>query len=60
MVSAMFTTPITPAMLQRKGASRIADIAPEVLAALNAGAIATVNLNEFLAIDLAALASGNG
>lgn len=36
----------------RKGAARIALIPPEVLEALNAGAIATVNLNEFLAIDL--------
>jgi 3-methyladenine DNA glycosylase AlkC len=36
----------------RKGAARIALIPPEVLEALNAGAIPTVNLNEFLAIDL--------
>lgn len=36
----------------RKGAARIALIPPEVLAALNDGRIATVNLNEFLAIDL--------
>ena len=39
-------------LLGRKGAARIALIPPEVLAALNAGRIATVNLNEFLAIDL--------
>lgn len=40
-------------LLTRKGAARIALISPEVLAALNVGAIPTVNLNEFLAIDLA-------
>lgn len=39
-------------LLGRKGAARIALIPPEVLDALNAGAIPTVNLNEFLAIDL--------
>jgi 3-methyladenine DNA glycosylase AlkC len=44
-------------LLRRKGAARIAEIPPEVLAALNAGAIPTVNLNEFLAIDLARLAT---
>ena len=42
-------------LLGRKGAARIALIPDEVLQALNAGAIATVNLNEFLAIDLAQL-----
>lgn len=40
----------------RKGAARIALIPPEVLDALNAGRIPTVNLNEFLAIDLRKLA----
>lgn len=40
----------------RTGAARISAIAPEVLAALNAGQMATVNLVEFLAIDLALLA----
>lgn len=42
-------------LLDRKGASRIALIQPKVLAALNAGQVPTVNLNEFLAIDLALL-----
>lgn len=40
----------------RVGAHRIALIPPAVLQVLNAGRIATVNLNEFLAIDLAQLA----
>jgi 3-methyladenine DNA glycosylase AlkC len=39
-------------LLGRKGAARIALIPQEVLDALNAGRIATVNLNEFLALDL--------
>jgi 3-methyladenine DNA glycosylase AlkC len=43
-------------LLGRKGAARIALIPPEVLDALNAGAIPTVNLNEFLALDLRRLA----
>ena len=43
-------------LLQRRGAARIAAIAAEVLDALNAGLIPTVNLNEFLALDLARLA----
>jgi 3-methyladenine DNA glycosylase AlkC len=43
-------------LLGRKGAARIALIPPEVLDALNAGRIPTVNLNEFLAIDLRQLA----
>jgi 3-methyladenine DNA glycosylase AlkC len=43
-------------LLGRKGAARIALIPPEVLEALNTGAIPTVNLNEFLAIDLGRLA----
>jgi 3-methyladenine DNA glycosylase AlkC len=42
-------------LLGRTGAARIALIAPQVLDALNAGLIETVNLNEFLAIDLARL-----
>lgn len=40
----------------RTGAARIALIPPEVLDALNAGLIETVNLNEFLALDLPRLA----
>lgn len=44
-------------LLGRKGAARIALIPPEVLEALNAGAIPTVNLNEFLALDLDRLAT---
>ncbi|NML43151.1 DNA alkylation repair protein [Ramlibacter sp. G-1-2-2] len=44
-------------LLGRKGAARIALIPPEVLLALNAGAIPTVNLNEFLALDLPLLAA---
>ena len=43
-------------LLGRRGAARIALIPQEVLDALNAGRIPTVNLNEFLAIDLALLA----
>jgi 3-methyladenine DNA glycosylase AlkC len=42
-------------LLGRKGAARIALIAPEVLEALNEGLVPTVNLNEFLALDLARL-----
>jgi 3-methyladenine DNA glycosylase AlkC len=42
-------------LLARRGAARIALIPPEVLQALNAGRIATVNLNEFLALDLSVL-----
>ncbi|HSV34896.1 MAG TPA: DNA alkylation repair protein [Ramlibacter sp.] len=42
-------------LLGRKGAARIALIPPEVLEALNDGLIPTVNLNEFLALDLARL-----
>ncbi len=40
----------------RKGAFRIALIPPEVLEALNDGLLETVNLNEFLALDLPRLA----
>ena len=43
-------------LLGRKGAARIALIPQEVLDALNAGRLATVNLNEFLALDLPLLA----
>ena len=45
-----------PSLHRRTGAARIASIRPEVLAALNDGAIATVNLVEFLAIDMRLLA----
>jgi 3-methyladenine DNA glycosylase AlkC len=41
---------------QRKGAPRIALIPPEVLDALNDGWLETVNLNEFLALELPRLA----
>ena len=44
-------------LLARRGAARIALIPAEVLAALNEGRIPTVNLNEFLAIDLTVLAT---
>ncbi|WP_418120894.1 hypothetical protein [Variovorax sp. NFACC29] len=40
----------------RKGAFRIALIPPEVLDALNDGLLETVNLNEFLALELPRLA----
>lgn len=40
---------------QRKGARRIADIPPETLLALSQGQMATVNLVEFLAVDLTLL-----
>ena len=43
-------------LLARKGAARIALIPPEVLEALNAGQLPTVNLNEFLALELPQLA----
>jgi 3-methyladenine DNA glycosylase AlkC len=39
-------------LLGRRGAARIALIPPEVLEALNEGQVPTVNLNEFLALDL--------
>ena len=41
---------------QRKGAFRIALIPPEVLDGLNGGLLETVNLNEFLALELPLLA----
>lgn len=43
-------------LLARRGAARIALIPPEVLDALNEGLLPTVNLNEFLALDLPRLA----
>jgi len=43
-------------LLQRRGAARIALIPAEVLEALNEGLVPTVNLNEFLALDLPRLA----
>jgi 3-methyladenine DNA glycosylase AlkC len=43
-------------LLTRKGAARIALIPPDVLEALNEGLVPTVNLNEFLALDLSRLA----
>jgi 3-methyladenine DNA glycosylase AlkC len=42
-------------LLGRKGAARIALIPAEVLEALNDGQVPTVNLNEFLALDLGRL-----
>lgn len=42
-------------LLGRKGAARIALMPPEVLEALNEGLLPTVNLNEFLALDLSRL-----
>ncbi|MBI5278526.1 MAG: DNA alkylation repair protein [Burkholderiales bacterium] len=47
---------MTAHLLGRKGAARIALIPPEVLDALNDGAVPTVHLNEFLALDLPRLA----
>jgi len=47
---------LVDALLARKGAPRIALIPREVIEALNAGRIPTVNLNEFLALDLPLLA----
>jgi 3-methyladenine DNA glycosylase AlkC len=43
-------------LLGRKGAARIELIPPEVLEAINEGLVPTVNLNEFLALDLPRLA----
>lgn len=43
-------------LLGRRGAARIALIPQEVVEALNEGLVPTVNLNEFLAIDLPRLA----
>jgi hypothetical protein len=43
-------------LLGRKGAARIAQIPPEVLEAINEGLVPTVNLSEFLALDLQRLA----
>ena len=45
-------------LLQRKGAFRMALIPPEVLEALNDGLLETVNLNEFMALELPRLARG--
>ncbi len=42
-------------LLGRKGAARIALMPAEVLVALNEGRVPTVNLNEFLALDLGRL-----
>ena len=42
-------------LLGRRGAARISSIPGEVLEALNQGLVPTVNLNEFLALDLARL-----
>jgi hypothetical protein len=43
-------------LLSRRGAARIALIPPDVLEALSDGLVPTVNLNEFLALDLPRLA----
>ena len=47
---------IPEAILNRKGAQKPADIPTDVLKLLNEGAIASVNLSEWLAVDHAALA----
>lgn len=47
---------MTAHLLGRTGAARIALIPAEVLEALNEGLVPTVNLNEFLALDLPRLA----
>jgi len=46
----------TTSLQARVGAPRFSALSPDVLAALNAGQVATVNLVEFLAIDIAQLA----
>lgn len=43
-------------LLARRGAARIALIPPQAIEALNEGLVPTVNLNEFLALDLPRLA----
>lgn len=47
---------MTSALVGRKGAVRFSAIPPQVLQALNAGEVPTVNLVEYLAIDLRQLA----
>lgn len=46
---------MNPAIQNRKGARKLQDIPPEVLALLNQGRIETVNLTEWLAVDHAEL-----
>ena len=46
-----------PELLQRKGATRVDAVPTQVLNALEAGLISTVNLNEFLAVRPARLLS---
>lgn len=50
------TVPTGDSMAPRKGAARFSALQPSVMDALNRGDIATVNLVEFLAIDIALLA----
>jgi 3-methyladenine DNA glycosylase AlkC len=54
-VSTLDEMPEEPSLANRKGARRRSEIPPVVLAALNNGDLATVNLVETLAIDMAVL-----
>jgi len=56
MDAAVAVVPSVDHLKARKGAFRIALIPPEVLRALNDGLLETVNLNEFMALELPQLA----